>query len=87
MHRFPKLPELRVFQHKLEDAFEDLRLAVKIARQVLGHQHKTVAQMLCHTACLYFEAGEFSGASVLQDALDIYRTIWKRSSRSRWLCW
>lgn len=73
-----KLGQTRVFQHKLEEAFEDLRLAVKIAHQVLGYQHKTVAQMLCHTACLYFEAGEFFAAQAsFQDALDIYRTIWK----------
>jgi tetratricopeptide (TPR) repeat protein len=73
-----KLGQTRVFQHKLEEAFEDLRLAVKIARQVLGYQHKTVAQMLCHTACLYFEAGEFFAAQAsFQDALDIYRMIWK----------
>jgi hypothetical protein len=73
-----KLGQTRVFQHKLEEAFEDLRLAVKIARINLGYEHKTVAQMLCHTACLYFEAGEFFAAQAsFQDALDIYRTIWK----------
>ncbi|KAL7564564.1 hypothetical protein ACA910_013963 [Epithemia clementina (nom. ined.)] len=39
--------------------------------------NKTVAQMLCHLACLYFETGEFFAAqATFQDALDIYREVW-----------
>lgn len=63
-----------------DEAFEKLRKALKIARDSLGHQHKTVAQMLCHLACLYFEAGELmSSEASFQDALEIYRCVWSRA--------
>jgi tetratricopeptide (TPR) repeat protein len=62
---------------KFDEAFEKLRKAVKIAVDALGHNHKTVAQMLCHLACLYFEAGELmSSEATFQDALEIYRGVW-----------
>ena len=39
--------------------------------------NKTVAQMLCHLACLYFEKGEyFAAQATFQEALDIYRQVW-----------
>lgn len=63
---------------KFDEAFVNLRKALKIARETLGHEHKTVAQMLCHLACLYFEAGELmSSEASFQDALEIYRCVWK----------
>ena len=62
---------------KFEEAYEKLRKAVKIAIATLGHNHKTVAQMLCHLACLYFEAGELmSSEATFEDALEIYRDVW-----------
>ena len=62
---------------KFDEAYEKLRKAVKIARSTLGHNHKTVAQMLCHLACLYFEAGEImSSEATFEDALEIYRGVW-----------
>lgn len=61
---------------KYDDAFVKLRKALKIAREALGHEHKTVAQMLCHLACLFFEAGELMGAeNSFADALAIYRAV------------
>ena len=62
---------------KYDEAFVKLRRALKISRDTLGHEHKTVAQMLCHLACLYFEAGELmSSEASFQDALEIYRRVW-----------
>jgi tetratricopeptide (TPR) repeat protein len=62
---------------KFEEAYDKLRKAVKIAIASLGHTHKTVAQMLCHLACLYFEAGELmSSEATFDDALEIYRGVW-----------
>jgi tetratricopeptide (TPR) repeat protein len=56
-------------------------VAIKISRANLGHEHKTVAQMLCHLACLFFEAGELMAAqATFEDALSIYRTIWRKDS-------
>ena len=43
--------------------------------------NKTVAQMLCHLACLYFETGEFfASQATFQDALDIYRDVWESTT-------
>ena len=62
---------------KFDEAYDKLRKAVKIAVTTLGHNHKTVAQMLCHLACLYFEAGELmSSEATFEDALEIYRGVW-----------
>lgn len=37
-----------------------------------------MAQILCHIACLYFEAGElFSAQSTFEDALEMYRGVFK----------
>jgi tetratricopeptide (TPR) repeat protein len=38
---------------------------------------KTTAQMLCHLACLYFEAGELMASeATFHDALDMYRQVY-----------
>jgi tetratricopeptide (TPR) repeat protein len=72
-----KLGAAQTAQGKFEDAHLKLRKAVKIAIHTLGSQHKTVAQMLCHLACLYFEAGELMSAeATFEDALEIYRAVW-----------
>jgi tetratricopeptide (TPR) repeat protein len=66
---------------KFDEAFDKLRKAVKIAVDTLGHRHKTVAQMLCHLACLYFEAGELmSSEATFSDALEIYRDVWSTAA-------
>jgi len=71
---------------KFDEAFVKLRKALKIARDSLGHEHKTVAQMLCHLACLYFEAGELMASEAsFQDALEIYRCVWS-SAENRDAC-
>jgi tetratricopeptide (TPR) repeat protein len=72
-----KLGAAQTAQGKFEEAYVKLRKAVKIAVNTLGHTHKTVAQMLCHLACLYFEAGELmSSEATFEDALEIYRGVW-----------
>jgi tetratricopeptide (TPR) repeat protein len=61
---------------KFDDALQDLREALRITRKTLGRSHKSVAQILCHIACLYFEAGElFSAQATFEDALEIYREV------------
>lgn len=73
-----KLGAAETALRKFDAAFGHLRRALKIARTSLGHEHKTVAQMLCHTACLYFEAGELMASEAeFQDALEIYRSVWE----------
>lgn len=72
-----KLGSTRVALQKFDAAFADLRRACKIARNALG-SHKTVAQILSHLACLYYEANEmFASLATFEDALDIYRQVWK----------
>jgi tetratricopeptide (TPR) repeat protein len=72
-----KLGAAQTALRKFDEAFENLRTALAIARRTVGEQHKTVAQMLCHLGCLYFEAGELmSSQATFQDALDIYRAVW-----------
>mmetsp|Transcript_51044 Transcript_51044/g.55273 ORF Transcript_51044/g.55273 Transcript_51044/m.55273 type:complete len:660 (-) Transcript_51044:2578-4557(-) len=69
-----KLGSTRTALCKFDDGLRNLREALKITRLLLGRNHRTVAQILCHIACLYFEAGEFySAQSTFEDALDIYR--------------
>jgi tetratricopeptide (TPR) repeat protein len=71
-----KLGSARVALLKFDDGLQDLREALQISRKTLGRGHKTVAQILCHIACLYFEAGElFSAQATFEDALDIYRDV------------
>jgi tetratricopeptide (TPR) repeat protein len=72
-----KLGAAQTALRKFDEAFENLRTALSIARKQLGPEHKSVAQMLCHLACLYFEAGELMSAeATFQDALEIYRNVW-----------
>lgn len=72
-----KLGSTRVALGKYDLAFDDLRRACRVAKEELGTQHKTVAQILSHMAVLYFEAGELmSSQATFEDALDIYRAIW-----------
>ena len=69
-----KLGSARTALGKFDEGLSDLREALKITRRVLGRNHRTVAQILCHIACLYFEAGElFSAQSTFEDALEMYR--------------
>jgi tetratricopeptide (TPR) repeat protein len=54
---------------------------LNISRKTLGGSNKTVAQILCHIACLYFEASElFSAQSTFEDALEIYRNVFPREA-------
>lgn len=54
---------------------------MNISRKTLGGSNKTVAQILCHIACLYFEASElFSAQSTFEDALEIYREVFPRET-------
>ena len=76
-----KLGAAQTALRKFDEAFDHLRTALKIAKKQVGQEHKTVAQMLCHLACLYFEAGELMSAeATFQDALEIYRSVWSSSS-------
>ena len=69
-----KLGSARTALRKFDEGLHDLREALRITRRVLGRNHRTVAQILCHIACLYFEAGElFSAQSTFEDALEMYR--------------
>jgi tetratricopeptide (TPR) repeat protein len=44
---------------------------------------KTTAQMLCHLACLYFEAGELMASeATFHDALDMYRQVYHDTNNS-----
>ena len=71
-----KLGSARTALGKFDDGLHDLREALKITRKELGRSHRTVAQILCHIGCLYFEANElFSAQSTFEDALDIYRAV------------
>lgn len=72
-----KLGATQVSLKKFDDAFENLRRAQKIATDKLGRQHKTVAQIMAHLACLYFEAGQIlASQATFEDALEIYRNVW-----------
>lgn len=80
-----KLGSARIALGKFEEAFTDLRRALKIAQSQhepgCKQANKTVAQMQCHLACLYFEKGElFAAQATFQDALDIYRKVWKQET-------
>ena len=61
---------------KFDDGLSVLREALQISQKKLGRSNKTVAQILCHIACLYFEASElFSAQATFEDALEIYRFL------------
>ena len=71
-----KLGSARLVLQKFDDALRDLKEAQRITRKTLGRNNKMEAQILCHVACLYFEAGElFSAQATFEDALDIYREV------------
>jgi len=73
-----KLGSARTALGKFDDGLYDLREALDISRKVLGRNNRTVAQILCHIACLYFDAGElFSAQSTFEDALEIYRGVFQ----------
>lgn len=62
--------------HKFDSGLQVLRESLGISRRMLGRSHRGVAQILCHIACLYFEASElYSAQATFEDALDIYREI------------
>jgi tetratricopeptide (TPR) repeat protein len=70
------LGSARTALEKFDEGLQDLREALQITRRALGRNHRTVAQILCHIACLYFEADEmFSAQATFEDALEIYRTV------------
>jgi tetratricopeptide (TPR) repeat protein len=72
------LGSARTALEKFDEGLQDLREALQITRRVLGRNHRTVAQILCHIACLYFEADEmFSAQATFEDALEIYRTVFQ----------
>jgi tetratricopeptide (TPR) repeat protein len=74
-----KLGASQVVLRRFDEAYENLRAALRISRTLLGHEHKTVAQMYCHLACLFYEAGESMAAqSSFEDALSIYRIVWRQ---------
>lgn len=63
---------------KYDEAIDCLRAALKISNT--SPNPKITAQMLCHLACLYFEAGELMASeSTFQDALDMYRAVYKET--------
>ena len=71
-----KLGSTRIALKNFDGALQDLREALRITRRTLGRCHKTVAQILCQIACLYFEAGElFSAQATFEDALEIFREV------------
>lgn len=78
-----KLGAAQIALRKFDDAYLNLRTALKITRQILGPIHKAVAQMLCHIACLFFETNEILAAQAsFEDALDIYRSVWSPEDNS-----
>jgi tetratricopeptide (TPR) repeat protein len=73
-----KLGSARTALHKFDQGLQELRDALNITRKALGRNHRTAAQILCHIACLYFEAEEyFSAQATFEDALDIYRSVFQ----------
>eukprot|EP00536_Pseudo-nitzschia_multiseries_P017829 jgi/Psemu1/70346/estExt_Genemark1.C_18540008 len=73
-----KLGSARTTLGKFDEGLHDLREALKISRRVLGRNSRSVAQILCHIACLYFETGElFSAQSTFEDALEIHRCVFQ----------
>lgn len=76
-----KLGSARVVLQKFDEGLQVLREALRVTYKTLGRSHKTVAQILCHIACLYFEAGElFSAQATFEDALDIYKEVFPTES-------
>jgi tetratricopeptide (TPR) repeat protein len=73
-----KLGASQISLRKFDDAYTNLRTALKIYRQNHGNEHRIVAQMLCHLACLFFESGEMlSAQATFEDALEIYHAVFQ----------
>lgn len=73
-----KLGSSRTALEKFDEGLQDLREALQITRKALRRNHRAVAQILCHIACLYFEADEMiSAQATFEDALDIYRSVFQ----------
>ena len=77
----------RVALRKFDAAHENLLEALKIARKALGEEHKTVAQILAHLGCFYFEVGElYASQSTFREALAIYQVVWPREETGKDAC-
>ncbi|KAG7338174.1 tetratricopeptide repeat protein [Nitzschia inconspicua] len=73
-----KLGSAKTALMKFDEGLQALREALQITRHALGRNHRAVAQILCHIACLYFEADEmFSAQATFEDALEIYRAVFQ----------
>lgn len=76
-----KLGATRVSLGKLDEAHDDMMEALRIAKAQLGTNNKTVAQILGHLGCFYFEAAElYASQATFEEALEIYRTIWPQET-------
>uniref|UniRef100_A0A7S3LC17 MalT-like TPR region domain-containing protein n=1 Tax=Amphora coffeiformis TaxID=265554 RepID=A0A7S3LC17_9STRA len=76
-----KLGSVRLQAGRHEEAFADLQKALKIAKKL--EKNKTIAQMLCHLGCFYFQVQElFAAQATFQEALNLYRDFWQEESPS-----
>jgi len=76
-----KLGTAQASLKQYDSAFTSIREAIGISKHQLGYRHKTTAQMLCHLACFYFEAGElYAAEATFVDAYDIYRDVFRNLS-------
>lgn len=76
-----KLGAAQVVLCKFDDAYDNLREAIRIIRKTLGRSHKTMAQILTVLACAYFEVGELlSAQATFEDAVEIYSEIFPTDS-------
>lgn len=74
-----KLGSVRLQAGRIEEAFSDLQKALKIAKKL--QKPKTIAQMLCHLGCFYFQVQElFAAQATFQEALTLYRQFWQEES-------
>lgn len=74
-----KLGSVRLQAGRIEEAFTDLQKALKIAKKL--QKAKTIAQMLCHLGCFYFQVQElFAAQATFQEALTLYRQFWQEES-------
>ena len=74
-----KLGSVRLQAGRIEEAFTDLQKALKIAKKL--QKPKTIAQMLCHLGCFYFQVQElFAAQATFQEALTLYREFWQEES-------
>ena len=76
-----KLGSVRLQAGRMEEAFADLQKALKIAKKL--QKPKTIAQMLCHLGCFYFQVQElFAAQATFQEALTLYRQFWQEESNN-----